>query len=171
MTAPINLNSATQVSVLPERFHAVLQGLSAYQIALRNGFAGSEAEWLESLANGGALPANLIQLTAGAALSGHRAIRLATSTSVLYASANEPEDAATVFGISVAAAASGAPIVIRTGGIETFSGWAFTPGDPVFVGVNGLLTQTPPTTGAEIQIGVAIAATTLLVRIGTPFYL
>lgn len=33
--------------------NAVLRGYSAYQIAVQNGFEGTEAEWLESLKGGG----------------------------------------------------------------------------------------------------------------------
>lgn len=48
--------------------------------------------------------------------------------------------------------------------------WTWTPGGMIFL--NGTsLSQTAPVTGFRIQIGVAITATKMLVRIGDPVYL
>lgn len=55
-------DSVTDFDVLPSgdapenQGPAGKQGLSAYEVAVKNGFVGSEIDWLASLANGGDLP-------------------------------------------------------------------------------------------------------------------
>lgn len=50
-------------------------------------------------------------------------------------------------------------------GYHTDPSYTFTPG-PVYLGNSGLLTQTPPTTGLLVQLGVAISATELYFDVG-----
>lgn len=107
---------------------------------------------------------------AGTAVSGQRIVRYATATTVAHASSAVPADAEFVFGLSLNAAAPGADVTVLASGIATFGGWAWTPG-PIFLGIDGLMTQTAPSSGFELQVATAITATEILVRIEEPLYL
>ena len=53
----ININSSQNVEVVNINVEDVVKGvdgLSAYQVAVNNGFVGTEQEWLDSLASEGA---------------------------------------------------------------------------------------------------------------------
>lgn len=117
----------------------------------------------------GAPGSQVVSFVAGAALSGHRAVFAAGNT-VAYASSGAPETAAQVIGVTTQAADAGAPINVQRMGTITEPTWSWAPG-PVFLGLAGALVQTPPDTGAYLQIGVALDATTLDIRIGTPIEL
>lgn len=104
---------------------------------------------------------------AGEPLGGHRVVYASGST-VRYADGADASTAAQVVGVTTQAADSGTPIIVQRVGRMTEATWAWTPG-PVFLGANGLPTQTTPQSGVYLQIGAALDATTLDVRIGTPF--
>lgn len=61
-----------------------VDGLSAYQLAVENGFIGTESEWLESL------KANIDSATVN--LSGHSGNIITNKTDGLYANVDQPED-------------------------------------------------------------------------------
>lgn len=105
-------------------------------------------------------------LVAGAALSGHRAV-IASGGSAYYASADSPQTAAQTVGVTTQAADAGAPVTVQRFGRLVELTWSWVPG-PVYLGLAGALTQTAPETGVYLQIGVALDATTLDIRIGTP---
>ena len=82
----------------------------------------------------------------------------------------EADSIAEVLGITTTATgASGETVFVQTAGELSDSSFSFLPG-PVFVGANGSLTQNPPTTGAVLQVGVAVTLTSLLIRIQQPIY-
>ena len=105
-----------------------------------------------------------ITLVAGEALGGHRAVYVAGDGSARHASASLPATAAALAGITTGAATVGEAVAVQTAGRIVEPSWAWTPG-PVYLGASGLLTQTPPAMGAVKEIGVALAATELLIRI------
>ena len=49
--------------------------------------------------------------------------------------------------------------------------WAWTPNQPIFVGMGGVPTQTAPSTGFHAPIGVAVSPTAMVVQIKTPVVL
>ncbi len=67
-------------------------------------------------------------------------------------------------GVSTQAAAPGAPVLAAEAGLVVEPTWAWTPGQPVFAGTGGSLTQAPPASGVLHQVGVAASATALLVQ-------
>lgn len=100
---------------------------------------------------------------AGEALGGHRAVRL-VSGQAFYADQGNPAKTA-VIGITTGAANLGATVTIATAGEIIEPSWSWTPQQAVFLSTNGVLTQTPPMSGALIEVGLATAATKLHVRI------
>jgi hypothetical protein len=74
-----------------------------------------------------------------------------------------------VFGISIAAALTGAPAIIVDAGPLTEPSWAWVPGLPIYAGPSGVLTQAEPA-GPIKQVATAITATTIAVAIQPTIY-
>ena len=110
-----------------------------------------------------------VEFIASVALGGHRAVSGSGAT-VGYATATDPESAERCVGVTLHAAAAGAALQVKRFGLIVEPTWAWQVG-PVFLAINGGLTQAPPDSGTCLQIGVALDATTLDVRIGTPILL
>ena len=103
-------------------------------------------------------------------LSGHRAVKAVSGDRVAYVSSGTPTDIGLAIAITTGAAAADATATLRAYGEISEPSWAWTPG-PVFLGVNGVLTQTVPTSGYVQQIGVALSSTKLMVDIRPPIRL
>jgi hypothetical protein len=97
-----------------------------------------------------------------------RAVRL-VGGELSHPSTSNPDHAGQVAGVAETAAASGATARIRTAGVTENDAWTWAEG-PVFVGHDGVLTQTPPSSGWLMTIGRALTATSLLVDIEPPIY-
>lgn len=109
-------------------------------------------------------------LKAARPLSGHRVLKI-TPDGADYASSAIIADAASVIGISVDAADAGQPIKIQTAGELSEPSWAWTVGQPVYNGVDGVLTQVGASAGYSLVVGVAIEATSILVAMKQPIVL
>ena len=107
---------------------------------------------------------------ADAALGGHRVVRALADNRVALASSDTAEHAELIVGVTTHAASEGAEINITAGGEITEASWSWAPG-PVFCGVAGVLTQTPPATGFIRQIGIADAPDRLIIDLRPPIYL
>jgi len=119
------------------------------------------------ISSGGLVPiSDDVSLTAGENLSALRAVTSNASGQAVYAS-NDTLANAQVIGITSNAASSGAGVTIKTSGILTDANWAWTKGT-VYLGTNGTLTQSAPTSGAiVVHVGRALTATTLQIDIDT----
>lgn len=107
---------------------------------------------------------NTATVTAAEALGGHRVVTVAGN----YASKDNAADKFKILGVTQGAVSNGATATVTTYGTMTESSWNWTEGSPVFLSTNGLLTQTPPTSGFRIIIGRPQTATTLFVDISEP---
>lgn len=109
--------------------------------------------------------------TAGITLSGHKAVQIDGTGAAVYVDSGTVADAGRVLGITINAALLGAAVDVQaTGEIDEVS-WSWVPGQPVYVGANGSLTQTPPATGFIQAVGMAVAPTKLVVGIRTAIIL
>lgn len=72
-----------------------------------------------------------------------------------------------LLGITLNAGASGAPITVQRILDITDAAWAWTPGR-VYLGADGALTQTPPSTGFHVLIGAAVSATRITLNLQDP---
>jgi hypothetical protein len=70
-------------------------------------------------------------------------------------------------GLAAAAGTSGNPMDVLDNGVARLDSWTWTPGGDVYLGTTaGALTQTAPTSGAEVvRVGYALSATEIRVRI------
>lgn len=103
--------------------------------------------------------------TAGASLSGHRMVTLNSSQQLIYATNINLDHAEKVLGMTMGAAAAGdLTQVIRSGELSEPS-WNWTLGQPIFLGLDGLLTQVPPASGFLLHVAFPISATRVFVDI------
>jgi len=110
--------------------------------------------------------------TAGGSVSGHQAVTLDSTSTLIYADAATPAHAWAVLGVSLNAAASGGAVEVARSGPVDHSGWAFTPGSPVFLGLAGALVQAVPLTAAFVKVmGVAVSPTRVVLDPQPAIYL
>jgi hypothetical protein len=105
---------------------------------------------------------------ASIAIGGTRAI-INTASGIAYADASDPAHIARVVGVTTASAAGGAPVTFQSSGRITEPSWTWTPDSDIFLGLNGLLTQSIPGTAAFAQrLGFALSPTEMWVELGEP---
>jgi hypothetical protein len=100
---------------------------------------------------------------AGETLGGNRAVKIHSDSLAYYVSADVPTDIGKACGITTGAATVGNSAIIQRFGLMTEPSWTWVPG-PVYVGVNGALTQTPPVSGFIQPCGEAITATSIFIQ-------
>lgn len=102
---------------------------------------------------------------AGEALGGHRAVVLDASGHAFYASSSNAAHAGRLAGITTGAAEVGSAVVLVSAGLLVEPSWSWTPGQPVFLGTGGMLTQTQPLEGFVQIIGMPSSPTSLFIHI------
>lgn len=112
-----------------------------------------------------------VTVTAGEVLGGHKAIKLGAGGKAFYASADVADDALKVIGISITAADIDATVTVKISGKITESTWDWDTTKPVFLGVDGRLTQTEPTSGVSLVMGWPLSATELWLKRHEPIIL
>jgi len=99
---------------------------------------------------------------AGEAIGGQRAV-IIKDGEALYADKDTVADAPLYVGISTHAASSSDPLQIQFSGTITDEAWVWSNG-PIYLGNNGNLTQTKPTTGVVLNLAVVVSPTTILLN-------
>lgn len=107
---------------------------------------------------------------AGQILSGHRVVMI-EDDKAYYADCTVPSHGKRVLGITTGASVIGAQSRIQASGEMSESSWAWILDAPVWLGINGLLTQVIPTVGFSLIVGFPISSTKLLIRISEPLFL
>lgn len=113
----------------------------------------------------------VVTKTAGETISAGKAVYLDTAT-VVKLSDHSVVARQKCIGVAKTAATVGNSIEVITDGIFTdaiFSG--FTLNEPVWVGLNGVLTQTPPTSGVLLEAGYYLGENKIEVEIKRPIIL
>lgn len=110
---------------------------------------------------GGSSP--VLSVTASATIQQWHVVALNGSGEAYMPSAGTVTDDFRVFGVSQNAALTGEQVQVATDGyLDTPSMW--TPG-PLFLGASGLITSTVPTAGFHVQIGAAVTASRIIVKL------
>lgn len=113
---------------------------------------------------------NVFQGVAAVVLGGHRAVRGAVSA-LSYASVDVEAHGDDVMGITLGAASAGGAVSVQSVGEITEPSWTWAPFEPIFLGFDGQLTQTPPVFGMfSLVMGFATGTTSMMIRIDTPIY-
>lgn len=108
---------------------------------------------------------------ADGAISGHRVVALNAFGRLEYASNLSLSQIMRVAGLSLNAASEGDPVQVKRSGEVTEPSWAWVLEQPVYLGVDGHLTQTAPASDFSVVVGIPITTTTLFVNIGIPIKL
>ena len=109
-------------------------------------------------------------LPAGETLSGHRVLALIADAVAVYADQGDTS-AQMIQGFSAHAATAGEEVEVVQSGPLAWPAANLTPGAPVFLAHDGLVTQTAPTTGWLVQVGTAVESDLLSVAIGPAYFL
>lgn len=114
----------------------------------------------------------LIEKEAAQALGGHRIVRSTGADTCDYADNRYFEQGDDVLGLTLGAAAAGGTVFIVNGSEVEEPSWAWTPLEPLYLGTDGLMTQTPPGPEAAftLVLGFATSATSAMIRTETPIY-
>lgn len=112
-----------------------------------------------------------VTVTAATALGGHRLVVLDGTGAARHASKDDLNHLFRVFGLTLGAAAQGAAVDVQRAGLVTEPSWAWDIALPVYLGADGLLTQTPPASGFLLIVGCPVTTTTLCIDIGDPVIL
>lgn len=106
-------------------------------------------------ADGGAV----MSYVATAALGGHRVLMLNAANELAYATNESPADAGRIVGLSLNAAGPGGAISVQRSGEVDEPGWSWDLDKPVWLGIDGLLTQSVPAPPAAFSLIVGFPAT------------
>jgi len=117
--------------------------------------------------SGGIVAANIdTSIVASTSISALRCITTDGSGLAKYATPDTLANAV-VIGISTTSGNAGETITVKTSGQLTDGSWSWTKGT-IYLGSNGVLTQTAPSGGAIIvHVAKAITATTIIIDIDT----
>lgn len=97
-------------------------------------------------------------------IGGHRVVVL-DGGKAIYADKDTPGHINKVYGISIGAGSIGQNVTIRTYGKLEEVTWNWIPDRLIFLGNNGLLTQTPPTTGFRCPVAFPLTSTVIHIDI------
>ncbi len=104
----------------------------------------------------------IIEAPAGENLSGHKAAAI-VSGEALLADHNTAGHRGLVRGVTTGAVANGETARVQVYGPMREASWSWTAGLPLYVGSNGALTQTAPTSGWLQQIAIADSPTQIFI--------
>lgn len=152
-------------------------GESAYELAVRYGYSGTEADFAQSLegtitfenrvqALETKLPTKLnigASVTAGEALGGHRAVYVGADAKAYYADPSTA-DINQPFGITLSSAVLGGTLLVQGEGEIIEPSWTWVPGQ-IYLGPSGTLTQTPVSTGSLFLLGNSAGPTRMRVAL------
>lgn len=106
-------------------------------------------------------------VTAAYAISAHRVVAVADDLAY-YPDLTNPQDVENIIGISSNSAAAGDDVTIQALGEFVEPLWIWTPGTIYCALADGMLTQTPPDTGAVFEVARALTPTRVAVGLKTP---
>lgn len=110
-----------------------------------------------------------LSVTAGQDIGGRRLVLLNAQGDAIYADARQLSHAEVVVGLTVFAAVQGQSIDIVRAGIVEEPSWSWVADQPVYLGLDGVPTQTlPPGALFGLVVGFPIAPTRLFMSIKPP---
>lgn len=108
-------------------------------------------------------------LPTNSVISTHKAVIIGAGGFVEYASADNISTASSVVGITIQSVNAGWPVNIKTAGDIDDSAWTWTAGLPIYLGLNGALTQDQNVGAVQLQLATAASTTKIIVGIKMPF--
>jgi hypothetical protein len=105
---------------------------------------------------------------AGMFLNALRVLAVNTEGKMVYADHRFISNAPRIIGISTYTSSQNLPIDVISYGYWEDSAWSFTPGQPLFLGVDGEIVETVPSTGFIAQIATSITRVSIQVSLQIP---
>lgn len=122
------------------------QGLSAYEIAIKNGFQGTELQWLSSLTNTSSPNPSSINFFAKAGnvngIGGHRVVYLDQNSKAQYATNMNISICNKTIGITINSSLYLSDCEIVTSGLVKDPSFSFIIDNPIYLIDNGIISQT-----------------------------
>jgi hypothetical protein len=109
-------------------------------------------------------------IVASANLSALRIITTNSEGQLIYADSQSSQPSPAI-GILLAAVMAGNSIRVLTSGIVSDAAWNWVVNQPLFLGIDGTLTQTPPETGVLLQVATPITPQQINFEIQEPIFL
>lgn len=109
-----------------------------------------------------------ITRTTAQILSGHRLVTTDLVGELIYADSDIAAHALRPVWVTTGAWSAGVVATVVAAGVVEESSWAWLPGLPLFVGVNGALTQTAPAATYTRRVGEALTATEISFNVQQP---
>lgn len=107
-----------------------------------------------------------VNYQAAVAIGAFRAVAIDNNGDLIYADKDTLDHRNRILGITITAvSAGGTPVVVQFGHIDEIT-WSWTMNLPIYLGTNGLLTQTPPTSGILQQLGYPTSSIGMVVDQG-----
>lgn len=110
-------------------------------------------------------------LPAAVSLSALRLAAVNASGQLVYASSANPEHAYALLGLLLQAVSAGQTTRLLVEGPASDPSWNWTVGQPIFLGENGLLAQTPPETGFLLRVALPVSPTQIQIDFDNPIFL
>lgn len=114
---------------------------------------------------------NYSSIVAGVVLSSHRVVMVNSQGKLIPASSLSELDAYKIIGITTQSGVADAEIIVQHSGILEEPGWFWDTSLDIFLGVDGMLTQTPPTVGFSCIIGNVLSPTKIFINVQPPIIL
>lgn len=109
---------------------------------------------------------------AALAVGGYRFVTVDDTGKIFHASSADTAEALQVLGITAYAGDPDDAIIVAVNGDElTEATWSWDPKKPIYIGLDGVMDQTPPTAGFALVGAIALSPTTVRVDIKTPIFL
>lgn len=99
-----------------------------------------------------------VNKTAELNISKYKVVKFTDQDSIGYASVSNLGDIDKVLGVAYNFSLANQLVTVQTRGELQNDAWSWTFGDPIYLGLNGELVDTPPVSTFQKQIGVAIAS-------------
>ena len=107
----------------------------------------------------------VVSYPASTALSGQRIVSVYPDGSAHYSDHDILEDVPRVMGVTMTAASTGNAVGILVFGEMIEPTWSWIEGKAIFLGANGFMTQTPPSTGFQMEVAFAVTPQKIMVEI------
>ena len=114
---------------------------------------------------------NYVNIIAGQDLSGHRVVCTNNIGRVIYADSGISTTADRIVGITTSASLNGTVAEVQMVGVLEEPSWNWDVTIPLYIGVNGYITQTPPSSGYLYSIGFAMTPTKIFINKQPPIIL
>lgn len=116
--------------------------------------------------------ATIVLIQAATTLGGHRVVRFDELGCAVYADIHEAVlSADCIIGLTTGAALQNDVVPVLTHGFMTEPTWNWEPQRLLYLTVNGMMSQTPPTSGLCFPLGLAISQTTAFIALRTSIQL